>query len=213
MAMHSFDHLLKGLPDCDKFPLSNPLPPGIGYVKQPMPMFVPASLSDVESVDASTPTQVLIVSAPGAVGKSTLAKEVAFRKAAPLWDLALAPEVGSGSLNGTLFGALAKGHTDDFLEYLREGLQFIVVDALDEGRTKVNENSFGRLLEDMGHLARHSKGVCFVLLGRTHIAETAWLALAEEQVNVSMISIVPFGKDQANQYIDNKVDQTHATVL
>ena len=88
---------------------------------------------------------------------------------------------------------------------MTEGLQFLIVDALDEGRLKVNENSFQRLLQDIGSLARGSKGLCFVLLGRTRIAETAWLILDDLGVKVSIISIEPFDREKANNYIDNNV--------
>ena len=205
MSMYSFNEFLDSLPDCDRFPVNDPPPLGIGYVDQGTQKFVPCYLSKVEDSSSSTNKQVLIVSAPRAVGKSTLAKETAFRKNALLWDLAEAPEVGAGSLAGTLFGTLALGAADDFMEFIREGIQFLIIDALDEGRAKVNENSFQRLLEEIGHLADDTRDTCFVLFGRTRIAETAWLALAEKDVSVSMLSIVPFDRRQANDYIDNKV--------
>ena len=204
MGMYSLDQLLSRLPDCDRFPVDDPLPSGVGYVDQGTPQFVPPNLSDIEVRDGSVPAQVVIVSAPGAVGKSTLAREIAYKKGALLWDLALAPEVGSGSLNGMLFDAVGTRQTD-FLEYMSEGLQLLIVDALDEGRIKVNENSFQRLLDDIGKLARNSKGICFVLLGRTRIADTAWLVLDEAGVNASIISIESFDRKQANQYIENYV--------
>ncbi|MCE2403777.1 MAG: hypothetical protein J4F43_01305 [Dehalococcoidia bacterium] len=204
--MRSFEELLNRLPSCDRFLIGESPPEGVSYVDQGTPGFVPPHLSALEPDVNSSTTQVLIVSAPGAVGKTTLAREIAFRKGALLWDLASAHEVARGSLNRILFECLDKGQTEDFLEYMEEGLQFIIVDALDEGRLKVNENSFQRLLEDIGRCARSSKDICFVLLGRTQIAETAWLVLAEQEVHTSIISIDSFDKEQANQYIDNKVE-------
>ena len=204
MSLYSFDQLLGRLPDCDPFPTTDPLPSGVGYVGQGAPVFIPPDLSDLEDGVTSS-NQVLIVSAPGAVGKTTLAREIAFRKNALLWNLASAHEVGSGSLSGMLLAALRAGHTEDFLEYLKEGLQFIVVDALDEGRLKVNESSFRRLLEDVGQAAQRAAGTCFVLLGRTRIAEEAWWVLDEENVRTSILQIEPFDRRQANQYIDLNV--------
>ena len=204
MATYTFAQLLERLPNCDEFNLRHNPDAGISYIDCETPRFVPPNLSDMEDESEDGPTQVLIVSAPGAVGKSTLAKAIAFDKKALLWDLAAAPEVAGGSLNGMLFSTLGTGQTD-FLEFMTEGLQFLIIDALDEGRLKVNENSFQRLLEDIGQIAQLSKGLCFVLLGRTRVAETAWLVLEDLGVQVSMSRIEPFDREQANRYIENNI--------
>ena len=211
MSIESFEQLLASLPDCDRFPTSDTLPTGVSYINEEMPKFVHPYLTDVVVGDSEATPQILIVSAPGAVGKSTLARRIAFEKRALLWDLALAPEVGSGSLDGTIFKSLSTGLAEDFREYMTEGLQFLIVDALDEGRIKVNENSFQRLLEDIARVGRNSKGICFVLLGRTRIADMAWLVLTEEGANARMVSIEPFNREQANQYIDNNVAEQKRT--
>lgn len=163
MVTSSFEQLLSTLPNCDNFPLNDALPLGIGYISSSMPGFIPASLSTIEGTDDGIVPQVIVVSAPGAVGKSTLAREVAFHKGALLWDLAAASEVAANSLEGVLLKTLARGSTEDFLEYMAEGFQCVVIDALDEGRNKVNENSFQRFLEDIARMAQNSKSACFVL--------------------------------------------------
>ena len=211
MAKYSFNKLLCQLPDCDKFTINSPLPDGVSYIDNGTPTFIPPDLTDFVGGIGEGHIQVLIVSAPGAVGKSTLARQIAYEKAALVWDLASAPEVGGGSLNGTIGKSFGMGSAQDFLEFMTEGLQFIVIDALDEGRIKVNQNSFQRMLEDIGHIAKESKDICFVLLGRTQITETAWEVLNEVGANASMISIEPFSRQQANQYIDNNVPVTKRT--
>ena len=177
------------------------MPPGVSYRSCGNEGFISPYLSNIEST--STSPQVLIISAPGAVGKSTLANEIALRKQALIWDLALAPEVGGNSLNGILHATLARGFADEYLDYMSEGLQFLIIDALDEGRTKVTETSFQRLLEDVTEVAKSTRGLSFVALGRTNIAETVALHLMESNVALSMHAIDPFNRDQANQYIDN----------
>lgn len=203
--MYTFEKLLEKLPFCDRFTLNDVPPEGISYVGIEPTQFVPPNLTTVESAPRSEPVQVLIVSAPGAVGKSTLARQVAYRKGALLWDLALAHEVGSGSLEGMLTRTITPLQGQDYREFLAEGLQFLIVDALDEGRLKVNEQSFGRLLEDIATIANSAKGVCFVLLGRTDIAERAWVSLDDHGSNAEVISIEAFSREQANVYLDYQV--------
>ena len=185
------------------------MPPGVSYRSCGIEGFISPYLSNIEST--STSPQVLVISAPGAVGKSTLANEIARRKQALIWDLALAPEVGGNSLRGILHVTLARGFTDEYLDYMSDGLQFLIIDALDEGRTKVTETSFQRLLEDITEVAKSTRGLSFVVLGRTNIAETVALHLMESNVALSMHAIDPFDRDQANKYIDNHMGPEQRT--
>lgn len=203
--MHTLQEILDRLSDCDEFPIGEVLPEGTLYVTEEKINFVPPNLSVSEETPNIDQAQVLIVSAAGAVGKSTLARAIAFKKRALLWGLAVAQEVGASSLDGMLSNTL-KQKKEDFLEYLSEGYQFIVIDALDEGRLKVNENSFRRLLENVAQLAKDSKGVCFVLLGRKRIAEESWLVLDDQNVKAVILSIESFTKSQADTYINNAVE-------
>jgi len=105
-----------------------------------------------------------------------------------------------------LLNTLGAGRLNEYWEYLTEGLQLLVIDALDEGRIKVNENSFRRLLENIARRVQNTEGICFVLLGRARIAEEAWLVLSDEtNVDASIVRIEPFDKEQANTYLDNRI--------
>ena len=207
--MYDFDELLSRLPNCDKFPTKTTLPNGIGYIQEDIHGFIPRSLSVKEPCNNVGHSQVVIVSAPGAVGKSTLGQAIAFKRNALIWDLAKGDEVGAGSLDGTLLNTLESGYTEEFFEYMSQGLQFVIIDALDEGRIKVNESAFRRLLENVSYRAKGSPETCFLLLGRTHIAEESWLVLGEEGINTELLSIEPFNREQANQYIGNRVGQNN----
>ena len=198
MVKYTFEHLTDLLPICDEFPINDKLPRGVSYGTV-MTEFVPPDVS-VEEGDLSN-SQVLIVAAPGAVGKSTLGRALSSKNHALIWNLADAEEVGSGSLDAMLEYAMQPGLKSDFVEWMSKGLQFIIIDALDEGRIKVNENSFSRLLENISRLAKDTEGICFVLLGRTQIAELVWLSLTDQDINASILTIDPFSREQANEYI------------
>ena len=205
--MYTFEELLKLLPDCDRFPIADTKPLSVGYQSQKPDNFIPPNLSinnDLTSQDSEN-TPVIIISAPGAVGKSTLGKAIAFSNSALFWDLSIAGEVGSASLDGMLLNTIGNQRIGEFNEYLSEGFQFLVIDALDEGRIKVTENSFRQLLQNIGTLSKDSLSPRFVLLGRTRIAEEAWLVLNEEGIEVSILSIEPFTREQANRFIGNKI--------
>ena len=210
IAKYAFEEFLEYMPKCDRFPTQESLPPGVRHVDSGLVGFIPPSLSKIIDESNANDSQVLIISAAGAVGKSTLAEAISYEKGALLWDLAPAEEVAGGSLDAVVLNTVAKGRTEEFFEYLSAGLQFLIIDALDEGRIKVNENSFRRLLENVGTRAKDTTGVGFVLLGRTRIAEEAWLVLSNAGVKTSILSIEPFNRDQANEYIKNRLgDHQH----
>ena len=184
MIKLTFDQLVGLLPTCEVFPTDGALPRGVSYGNI-IPEFTAPDVALVEgSLDKA---QALIVAAPGAVGKSTLAKALSSQRGALIWDLAEAEEVGYGSLDAVLERTMAPGLKSDFLEWMTEGIQFVIIDALDEGRIKVNENSFIRLLENISRLAKRANGICFVLLGRTQIAEAVWLNLTDLGIDASIL--------------------------
>ena len=206
-SQRNFETFLNDLSDSDKFPLSEEPRQEIGYVERAIPTFIPPNLAITEGGDSSRPVQAIIISAPGAVGKSTLGQAIASRKNALFWDLAKSGVVGDRTLDGMLF-SIAGDRTNEYLEYLLHGLQILVIDALDEGYAKTgNDNAFLSFLGNIAQRAKHAEGVCFVLLGRKQISVDAWCVLGDEGVNAAIYSIEPFDREQANLYIENKLGQ------
>ena len=145
-------------------------------------LFVEAPLthnkdSGLDDVDPWTST-VILVSAPGAVGKTTLARRIAVKTGAMLVDLARTDSVGES----TISGGLARCGIRDLL---LEGNASLIVDGLDEARMKVSENSFYAFMKDVAELAKLCKARgCtrpVVLFGRTGAVEDAWIYLQAEQ--------------------------------
>lgn len=178
---------------------------GVTYVEAVMDAFVAPNLSDAADLENPSDPNVIVVSAAGAVGKTTLAKEIARAKAAPYWNLAAGGPVGQNSLHGmfaTTFGAQV---LPTLYQRVSQGQLFFVIDALDEARVKVNEQAFEAFIQDVAGQASSVKGVVFLLFGRTQIAETTWLLLADRGVRTGLYVIEPFTRDQANAYIEKRI--------
>ena len=214
MEAYTYSQLLNLLPDCEGiFPLragSEASPVEVRYISATeaeylREHFIPPRLPVMQKGSQPEGCQIIIVSAPGAVGKSTLSKSIAAEKDAILYDLADARPVGGASLSGTLFNALGGENSDQFGEYLEEGFQFVLIDALDEGRIRVTQDAFLSFLEDIRSRAQSAKGICFVLLGRTQIAEEAWLTLDSDTSGARLVEIEPFSRLQAEEYINRSV--------
>ena len=113
--------------------------------------------------DLSAP--IWFVAAPGAVGKSTLAREISTRTGAIYLDLAKAETVAGNYLTG----GLAK---NGLLNAWQAGNTAVLIDALDEARLRVTQGSFDDFLTDIQTLSL-SRSLPTVLFGRVGIVEDA----------------------------------------
>jgi len=182
-----------------------------GYVTSSLPEFVPPHLTELEAASPGRP-QVVVLSAPGAVGKSTLAREVSYARKAPLWDLARYDSFARGTLIGALGPAFEFHRLATVLGHLAAGTLFVVIDALDEARLKAgSEASFMDFLEDIGKVANSAQGVAFVLLGRTGIAEESWFVLTDLGVQTSLYRIDFFDEAQRVDYLDLRLQKDPVT--
>ena len=152
------------------------LPPGWGYITTGLSEFVEAPISLVQDGDSSKPDlagdNVIFVSAPGAVGKTTLAQQIAFTTRALIVDLAVANAVGDNTLSG---GLAKSGLHNDYAS----GNTAVVIDGLDEARIKVTQEAMGAFMQDVLDLSRMSR-FPIVIFGRTGSIEEAWLLLADQ---------------------------------
>lgn len=129
MTLHALQTLLEILPTQEvKYTLKADVSgANLSYVDQPNPVFVDPPLRKEEGESA---TSITIVSAPAAVGKSTLAKELSNRLGALYWDLG-DHIPGTLSFTGALDAALG-GQKDDLKARLASGESVLILDALDE---------------------------------------------------------------------------------
>jgi hypothetical protein len=144
----------------------NSLPMGQDLVvpqKPPRP-FVPPLLKSEQPVGELN-VEAVLIAAPAAVGKSTVANALSFERQAPLLDLARVP-VGAGSLRGLL----AAAYGPDAIEAFHRGDLPIIVDAVDEGRLHSGLQGLPAFFRTAGELMSEARGsrnrVKLVILSR-----------------------------------------------
>ena len=138
-------------------------------------------------------SQIILVSAAGAVGKSTLARVVAAETGAVFCDLADAGGVGTSTLSGGL-------NDISLFQDWAEGKMAVVVDALDEARLKVNQLSFDDFMQAIARMAhRNASSAPIVVFGRTKTINDAMetLGLSDDECSVSLLTIGRFEADEA----------------
>ena len=145
--------------------------------------------------------RIILVSAVGATGKSTLAKELSFQLKCPIVDLGCSEVMAGNSLTGILFKKLAFNDSYAFVNDLRTGKATIIIDGLDEGFQRTKTQGYYDFLDDVITLsAEHGKS--FILMGRTNAIELAALHFETNNVPTITYQIEPFTIQQANDFID-----------
>jgi hypothetical protein len=148
MANITFSELVTLLPRGDDLlaDAAKKLPTGVSWVENSNPCFVEPDLEIQQPIEVGR-TSVVILSAPGAVGKSTVAAQIASAARAFLWDLSKF-QVGSRTFAGTileLYGFVSTG----VQKRLREGNFLFVLDALDEAEVRAGSQNFEAFIRDL----------------------------------------------------------------
>lgn len=178
-------------------------------IKQDFPEYIEPLLTfPLEGCD--TPLEaypkIVLVSAAGATGKTAMCRHLSSKLNIPVFDLGIAREVASNSLTGALF----KEFGPDFSKYLsavQNGQQSIIIDALDEGLAKSGSNAFFAFIDDVISIASSTFGntIPVVMLGRTQTISNLSDYLDKKGTTYTWLQISAFTRDQADQYIDQKV--------
>lgn len=145
---------------------------------------------------------ILLVSAVGASGKTTTAQALSFDTNLPILDLAKHKAVGDNTLTGILTSAYAIEKVGAVLGGLRMGTHGIIIDGIDEARSKTTEQGFEAFLDDLIERSKGSPSTAIVVFGRGQVLLGTWCYLVDKGADVGLVQIDPFDLDQARSYID-----------
>jgi hypothetical protein len=173
-------------------PSAGPSVPGWSNEVAPNPSFVEAALNLRAGYDELS-SPVWFVAASGAVGKSTLAREISARTGATYLDLAKADTVAGNYLTGGLV-------KNNMLAAWNNGQAALLVDALDEARLRVTQSSFEDFLSDVITLTRNRR-LPTVFFGRVGMVEEAWLLVSEQGLVCPIFDIDFFDTPRAKRFV------------
>lgn len=170
----------------------------------------PLSLNpDLTIEKAAYDNSIFLISAPGAVGKSTLARQIASVTGAIYIDLALADPVGGNSISG----GLVRSDLYGVWQYQQVTL---LIDGLDEARLRVTQEAFEAFLSEIAALSQNRNSPT-ILFGRTGAVQDAWLSLVGQKAKVAVFEIGYYGPDASADFAEARFktlspDNPHASV-
>lgn len=166
--------------------------------------FVAPTLTKLWQSD--TKASVVIVSARGAVGKTTFAGELASKTGAHLWPLGKF-QVGHQFLEGALANAYGDEAYSQVARELREGRRLVVLDGLDEARVHAGLRNFDAFLDSLIQRFRESgEQPSVLILGRPLSANYTAGRLLDGDVNFEWYEIDYFNRDSAEQFVENYLE-------
>lgn len=151
---------------------------------------------------------ILLISSPGAVGKTAFSEYLSAKYHMPILDLAKHEAVGGSTMTGLL--ADCSPNLNQTKLQLKEGKKTIIIDALDEGLLKVSTAGFRAFLDDISKLAQGCNPGTnpFILTGRPGAILEAATYLDSKGMQILWYEIEPFTIQQATEFIDKKSEYT-----
>lgn len=162
--------------------------------------FYPSHLLQTRSDDDS---KVILFSAPGAVGKTALAKHIAFHYGALYWNVALKP-IGGTAFAGEITHAVGVGHgarQDELYKKLKCGESLFVLDSFDEAALISRRDGIKDFLSEISGILSDAIAPSIIMTARTEMAQFICDVCDEVGLGISCYEIDYFEEAEASDFI------------
>lgn len=157
----------------------------------------------------------LVISAPGAVGKSAFGHHLKKAKNAMLWNLAKL-RLGSNTFIGSVLQAVGSAQLPAFLESIAAGETTLVFDALDEAEMHSGWAGVQDFLKEVIQYTPNARPASIIFLARRDTAEMLDLALAElvpAGQKYATAAIGFFSKDRAIEFVLSYIERAKGSAF
>lgn len=167
---------------------------------------VPISISTL-----SNNPRFILFSAPGATGKTALAKHISYIKHGIYWDL---PDnkVAEYSLQGALQNAVGAEYLSDFYKSIKNGEEFLVIDAFDEAEAGSGRTGIEFFLRDLDSITKDCNNICAILMARTESALFIKNYLLNYNIPFIHYEVGYFAEYNAKTYIKNGLEKLNVPI-
>lgn len=142
----------------------------------------------------------ILVSAPGATGKSAFGKYIAYQKNALYWNLADI-SIGDGTFQGTLYKALGASKISGYAQDLQSGNATLVIDAFDEAEIISGRKNVETFLSEANEFLESAITPSILLLSRTETAQNIAVFFRVNKIPYIHYEIGYFPETQAREFV------------
>lgn len=175
--------------------------------KNQNPQFIAPILAEVPELSSTdlAKANIILIEAVGATGKTELTRNLSYRLKCPVLDLGKTKVVAGNSLTGLLTKRMQRKDSSIYMDDITAGQATIIIDALDEGYMKTNNQGYLDFLDDVLSL-EPQKECPIVMLGRYNAVELAAAFLLDNGADFVTLQIEPFTHAQAKEFIDKAIN-------
>lgn len=161
---------------------------------------------DIRFLDGEHKTPILLVRAPGAMGKSSAAKATAQELKSPYIDLAKVA-IGGDSLTGLLTRVFGWTQAPALVTALQKGHGSLILDGLDEAQLAAGREHFEAFIRNIADLVRDAEpSFQIIIFGRPDVIETSRVAFAVMEMYPTVAELAPLDHGQSAKLIDLLLD-------
>ena len=154
---------------------------------------------------------IVLISAPGAVGKSTLADHISAGRATALWDLSRI-QIGDNTFIGTLAETFGAKQLQIVLDGFHKGQTLFVFDAFDEAELLSGWDRVESFVKDIWRYTHESPYIAAVFLARSETAarlDDLLTELSEGAPRHTRLEIDYFDESGARKFITRQLERVH----
>ena len=190
---------------CKKYELNQEVKEYLYYVNDE-PFYISPAFNDVKTnAEVSTLNpKFILFSAPGAAGKSSLAKYLSYRFKALYWNLAKL-KLGTNSFAGSILNAVGPSEYSQFIADLNKAKTLLIVDAFDEAEIISGRKMVSSFIADISNSLQEHIAPSVFLLARTETAQYIASFCAENKIPLIHYEISFFLEDQAKEFIEKSI--------
>ncbi len=153
----------------------------------------------------------ILFSAPGATGKTALAQHICHSKHGIYWDLPDS-KVAEFSLQGAIQNAVGAEYLSDFYKSIKNGSDFLVIDAFDEAEAGSGRTGIEFFLRDLNTITKDCNHICAILMARTESALFIKNYLTHNNIPFTHYEVGYFAEYNAKTYIKNGLEKSKVLV-
>lgn len=202
------DSIVSNYHRCNDYAMNPDVEDYLYYVND-KPFYVSPTFSDIRTNTAAPVLhpKFILFSAPGATGKSALARYLAHRFNAIYWNLAKV-KLGINSFAGSILNAVGSRAYSSFINDLNDANALLVIDAFDEAEIISGRKMVSSFIADINNTIQENVIPTVFLLARTETAQYIASFCAENRIPILHYEIGFFAEGQAKEFIEKSIVET-----
>ncbi len=202
----TLDTILQSLGTCKRYTINSDVSNYLRYIDDEV-FYVAPSFEQVKTNNkiSTLNPHFILFSAPGATGKSCLAKHIAYTHNAIYWDTSKL-KLGENTFDGSILKMVGAADYSRFTTDLKNGNTALVIDAFDEAEAISGRTAVQQFIEDLERCVNGATVPCVFMFSRTETAQFIASLCVENDIALQHYEIGFFEETQAVNFMEGQIE-------